>query len=154
MTGKDRDRRVQGNLFAYAKHRRDVDDFVAVAMRQNGKRWDGFGAHGSFKSDPAARGGVLLADPPPRVRASLLWCEAIEDAWAECRMLDDGNERGLAYLMEQNFCLDGVERSKDKNRECRAAICAACGISESTFYQWLSRVTEITGYHAARRGLV
>ena len=151
---RERVRCVHGNLFAYKKHKQAIDDFLAKAMRQSGKRWDSAGGRGSFRSDPAARGGLMLADPPPRIRHALDWCEAIEDAWAECRMLDDGNERGLAYLMEQNFCFDGAERSKEKNRECRADICVACGISESTFYQWLSRVTEITGYHAARRGLV
>ena len=150
----ERVRCVHGNLFAYKKHKQAIDDFVAKAMRQSGKRWDSAGGRGSFRSDPAARGGMLLADPPPRIKSALDWCCAIEDAWAECRMLDDGNERGLAYLMEENFCLTGDDHTRDCNREARMRICVACEISESTFYAWLHRVTNIVCYHAAQRGLI
>ena len=96
----------------------------------------------------------MLADPPPRIRHALDWCKAIDDAWAECRTLDDGNERGLEYLLVEYFCLTGDERPPEKNREGRRAICAACGISESTFYAWLRRVTDIVQYHARLRGLI
>lgn len=154
MNTRERVRCVHGNLYAYARHKQTIDDFVARAMRQNGKQWDSAGSRGTFRSDPAARGGMLLADPPPRIKSALDWCCAIEDAWAECRMMDDGNERGIAYLLETYFCLGGKGRNRDKNHESRAAICAECGISETTFYAWLGRITEIVCYHAAQRGLI
>lgn len=128
---RERVRCVHGNLYAYKKHKQAVDNFVARAMRQNGKRWDGAGRPSTFRSDPAARGGLMLADPPPRIRHALDWCKAIDDAWAECRTLDDGNEHGLEYLLVEYFCLTGDDHTRDCNREARMRICVACEIGSA-----------------------
>ena len=154
MMTTDRERHVHARLFSYAGYKKEIDEFFETALRQTAKQDDQSGVRGSFRSDPTARGGVMLADPPPRIREAMAWTRAIDDAWSECEMLDGGNPYGLAYLLERNFCLTGGPRPRSQNANARRRICEECGIAERTFYLWLDKVTSIAIYHASHAGLL
>lgn len=144
----ERERIVQGRMFRYAEYRREIEEFVARAMQQTAKSRDAV-VQSSFISDPTARGGIMLADPPPKIAEKIAWCEVVDDTRNEL-----ADEPVMLYVMEHNFGIDGEPHPREKNGECRKAICEYCGISESTFYMWLERITNIALYHAGRRGLV
>ena len=154
MMATERERHVHARLFSYASYKREIDEFFETAMRQGARTSEPGVTNGGYKSDPTARGGVMLADPPPRIQEAMAWVRAIEDAWAECEMLDAGNPYGLSYLLERNFCLTGEPRPRRQNAHARRRICEACGIAERTFYLWLDKTTSIVIYHASRAGLI
>lgn len=148
----ERNKEIHYHLYSYAAHKSDIEAYVSRAMRKTG-RMNETGIRGSYISDPTARGGVMLAEFPKRLQKKADWVAVIEDAWAECLAEDNGEPHGLAYLMERNFCLTGAPREKKLNEEAQKRICDECGISKSTFFARLAKITRIVEYHATQKGL-
>ena len=156
QTRIDRARKVRAMLYQYQRFVKRKAAYTVRAMGQTG-RHDESGIRGTYKSDPTARGGCMLADPPHRLAREWEWIDAINDAWAECMYLDktagrEGN--GLAYTIERLFCLTGEPRPKEKNSEAVREIAEACGISERTVYDWRDYITGIVEFHAGKRALL
>lgn len=103
-------------------------------------------------SDPTARAAILLAEMPEGTALKQKWCNAIEDAWAECVAQDAVNKNGMAFFMENVFSLT-EEPDADEN-SVRDKVCAHCNIAIPTYYNWMKTVTQIVVYHAAKRGLL
>jgi len=157
MQYDDRIRIVRGRLFGYYNDKQTVEEFIEAASHQTRKMSED-SIRGSYKSDPTARGGIMLADPPPKIAYKRAWIKAIEDAWAELHLEDHAYrrvpERGKAYVMEKYFCLTRPQRRKTLNDEARDQLCSECGISVRTFYNWLSDITAVVMQQAIRRGLL
>jgi len=149
-----RERYAHKIMFTYQDNKELVQNFMSKAYRYTYKMSDEPMVQKTFKSDPTARGGILLADPPEYIRDAVLKTEAVEAAWQEVKELDCGEPFGLAYLMEKNFCLTGNRRSKSANAVVRHKICSDCGIADRTFYSWMGQITDIMIYHATKRGLM
>lgn len=152
----DRQRAAQGKLFKYASYKALIAEYEARALSQT-RKCDTQYIKGAYRSDPAARGGVMLADPPHRIQIRMAWCSAIENAWAECKAEDAANGRsdvGMAYVMEEYFCLNKPPRDKEKNGEAREAMRKRCDISTRTFYEWISEIVDTVVYHAAKQNLL
>jgi len=153
-TAPSRERFAHKILFSYQDNKDEVQKFLTKAYRYNYKTSDEPSVMSTFKSDPTARGAMLLLDPPEHIRNAVLMVETVEAAWQEVKELDCGEPFGYSYLMEKNFCLTGKQRSRDQNAMMRHKICADCGIAERTFYSWMWQITEIVIYHATKRGLM
>lgn len=153
MTVFERTRTVYRHLFRYNKYKERIDEYTDSAMRRNVKT-DNAGVRGTYRSDPTARGGVMLAQLPKRIAAKVQWCGAIEDTLAECKMEDGNDDYGLAYILREYFCVGTEPRDEDKNAEAITNICNVADISRSTFFRRVSRITDIVLYHAARRKLI
>lgn len=147
------ERIVQGRMFQYSSYKQELASFETAALNQTVKISE-TGVRGSYISDPTARGGVLLAEPPPKVKEKYEWCAAIDEAHQDCLDEDMGNPFGLAYVMEKNFAIGGEPHPKAQNETYRKRICHDCNIAESTFYVWLKRITGHAIYRAAKRGLI
>lgn len=153
MTAIERANAIQHHLFSYQSYKQTYEEYVSRAMRQTQKMTE-TGIHGSHKSDPTARGAVMLADLPEQIKTKVLWIGAIEDAWAECIKEDCGKECGLAYVMEHYFCLTGERREKKHNGEAVRAICEECEITPVGFRTRRGKIIGIVQYHAALRKLI
>jgi AcrR family transcriptional regulator len=157
MQYDDRIRIARKQLYAYYADKEAIESFIEAATRQT-QKMDAEFVRGTYRSDPTARGGIMLADPPAAIRAKVEWVKTIEDAWAELHFEDHAYRRvpehGKAYVMEQFFCLTLPPRRKELNEEARDKLCAECGISVRTFYNWLTQITQCVIQHATRRGLL
>lgn len=157
MQYDDRIRIARKQLYAYYLDKQVIESFVDKATRQTQKMGEEY-VRGTYRSDPTARGGIMLADPPKDIRIKVEWVKAIEGAWAELHLEDQAYRRvpsrGKAYVMEKFFCLTRPPRRRELNEETREQLCDECGISVRTFYNWLSQITNTVIHHATRRGLL
>jgi hypothetical protein len=150
---KERRKIAQAQAFRYYEMRQAINAYEAEAYR-NLQRTDGSGVRSTFKTDPTARGGIMLADPPAHIIKAKNWVSAINDAWAECTLLDEGDERGYAYIIEQWFALDGNIRPREENKQTRERLIEECGLSRTGFYERLNTITDTIAYHASMKGLL
>lgn len=156
MQANSRRRIVQKKLFQYREYCAAIDEYVQCSCGQT-MRKNETGVRGSFRADPTARGGIALANPPKSITYMMRWVQAIEDTWRECALEDDADcleGIGLVRLMVDYFCLATEPRPRDENEQARERLCETCGISRSTFYERLNRISDIAVYHAARNGLL
>lgn len=157
MKYDDRIRIARGKLYAYYSDKQRIEAFIEAASKQTRKMGDD-AIRGTYKSDPTARGGIMLADPPPKMANRIEWVKAIEDAWAELHLEDHAYrrvpERGKSYVMEHYFCLTSPPRRKELNESARDKLCEECKISVRTFYNWLTQITQTVMQQAIRRGLL
>lgn len=157
MQYDDRIRLARKHLYSYYADKLAVEDFIASASRQT-QRMNDDAVRGTFKSDPTARGGIMLAEPPTKIARKVEWIKAIEDAWAELYLDDQAYRRvpsrGKAYVMEMYFCLTQPPRRKELNEIARDQLCNECKIAVRTFYNWLSDITQAVIHQATLRGLL
>ena len=153
MTQRERTAIIQKHMFQYAAYKQEIEDYMERAYGIVGKPSE-TGVHSTFISDPTGRGGVSLAHMPKKLVERRRWCKAIEGAMAECVLEDGDNETGLAYLFKEYFCLDGTRRRRSKNAEAIERICAASGISRSTFFSRMNKITDIVLYYALKKKLI
>lgn len=157
MQYDDRIRIARRQLYAYYTDKQVVESFVASAARQTRKMGED-SIRGTYKSDPTARGGIMLAEPPPKIANKVAWIKVIEDAWAELHLDDQAYRRvpsrGKAYVMERFFCLTQPPRRRERNNEARDTLCNECKIAVRTFYNWLSDITQAVIHQATLRGLL
>lgn len=157
MQYDDRIRIARKHLYAYYTDKQIVESFVEAASKQTRKMGED-SIRGTYKSDPTARGGIMLAEPPPKIASKVAWIKVIEDAWAELHLDDQAYRRvpsrGKAYVMERYFCLTQPPRRKELNEIARDQLCNECKIAVRTFYNWLSDITQAVIQQAIRRGLL
>lgn len=139
------------NAFRYQEYKAAVREYTDWALSQNGKQQlAGTPVSSGHRSDPTARAAIKLIDMPEHIRTKALWVRAVNDAWRECRE----DDKHLAYLFEHNFRLTGDILGPEHNTDVRKRIMDECGISVSTFYEWLENVADILVYHATKRKLL
>ena len=157
MTYDNRIGVARKQLYSYRWDKIVIEEYIESCSRQARKMGDD-AIRGTFKSDPTARGGIMLAEPPERIARRVEWVKAIEDAWAELHLEDQAYRRvphrGKAYVMENYFCLTQLPRRKERNDAARDKLCEECKISIRTFYNWLSDITACVIAQATRRGLL
>lgn len=146
---REREKIVQSHLYSYQSDKRDVEEYVERALGRSSRSFEAQ-IKSNTHSDPTAKSGLMLAEMPTEIALKSIWCDVIEDAWAECCVEGDGS----AIILEKNFALKGEGHEKERNAEHRLALCAEFGISESTYYARLKNATLIVMYHAARKGLI
>lgn len=145
----NREKIVRQNMYAYQRYVEEWDEFRNKALTRTPEH-DGTGVRGSTISDPTARGAVMLADMNDTIRKHMEWVAAVDDAMEECVMLDQGHENGFAYVLRENT----RKRFGRSRKVIRRMCCAECGISDRTYYDWLSRITMLVQLAAERRGLL
>lgn len=153
MTPRDRNRIIHKHLFQYRACKAVLDDYMQRAFNKTSKVNES-GVRAPFISDPTGRGGAALAQLPRKLEEKRRWCKAIEDALAECRLEDGDRDNGLVALLTEYFCLNKPRRQKDQNAEAVEKICAEHGISRSTFFNRMNKVTDIVLYYATRQELI
>ena len=157
MQYDDRIRVARKQLYSYYMDKQIVKDYFDAAHKQTRKMGDD-AIRGTFKSDPTARGGIMLAEPPDYIAERIAWIKAIEDAWAEMHIDDQAYRRvparGKAYVMEIFFCLTQPPRRRDRNEQARNNLCRECKIAIRTFYNWLSDITNAVVAQATLRKLL
>ena len=152
MTQHDRRRAAMSHAFKYQQYKADVNAYVdaCMALVAPKQQLEGTGVSSGHRSDPTARAAIKLAEMPEPIRTKALWVRAVNDAWRECRE----DDKQLAYLFEKNFRLTGEILGPEHNTAVRKLIMDECGISVSTFYEWLENVADILVYHATKRKLL
>lgn len=148
---------VYSHLYRYARYVEAIDEFRDSAMRQNQKQ-DQEHIRGSFHSDPTARGGIILAEPPSKIKTMQEWVYVIDTVHEQFRMEDEAynrGTRGIAYVMRTYFCMDTHERRDKKNNAAmQQTLAKRCRVSQRTIYAWLHTIGESVAVFADKKGLL
>ena len=149
---------VYSHLYRYAKYVEAITDFEESALRQLQKMDGGEHVHTSYVSDPTARGGILLAEPPRHIAVMKEWVAVVDMAYEQLLMDDEAynrGNRGIAYVMSVYFCLNGQERrDRSKNAETRIALAKRCKVTDRTIYGWLNKIGQTVAILAEKKGLL
>lgn len=147
-TQKDRARTVRSMLRKYEANKRQVDAFDQGA-EEFGCR-EPSAVRSTKVSDPTARIACKRADVPSGIQYRREWVAAINDARAECKVVDEHEDFGynLEFVLVSAYSLDGQPAMT------RQEIMKRCNFSTVTYYNRMSMITEIVMHHATKHGLL
>lgn len=149
---------IYAHLFRYSRYVEAITDFEESALRQLQKQDGGEHIRGSYVSDPTARGGILLAEPPKHIARMKEWVAVIDFVYDQMLLDDDAygrGNRGIAYVMTTYFCLNGQDkRDRTENGEMKQVLCKRCRVTERTLYGWLHKIGESVAVIAEKKGLL
>ena len=109
----------------------------------------GEGVKTSGISDPTARGGMRLAEPPEDIKVLMDWTWAIETAWAGLTHYEPQKAR----LLEAYYGLSNMSgRKREDSLKVRLRIMDELHISEKTFYNWRNDCVGAVIFAAIQKG--
>ena len=148
FTHKDRLLTVYGMLRKYSVNKREVDEFDQNTNELKAR--EPAVCRPNRISDPTARTAVKRADAPGGLQYKRDWIAAINDARAECKVIDEREDYGYAleFVLVNAYALDGQEPMP------RQQILRECHFSVSTYYSRMELITDIVMHHAGVRGLL
>ena len=149
MTQREREQTVRRHLYKYAQYKRDIEDYEQAVFGTHSS--DESGIRGSGISDPTARLGIALAEPPRAMVEKLRWVYAIDDALVELQDMDAGEKHGLVYIASHTYGLDGKRHKRKENRDTALKIASDCHMSVRALYYRLGVITNVVIFHAAER---
>ena len=144
MTQKDRERIVRRHLYRYALYVRELRQYEQAVF--GAPQHDGTGVRGSEISDPTARSGIALAEPPPSLGQHRRWIDAIDAAMNELAGMDGTDGQRM-------FGLDGQRHKRRENRDTALKIAIDCNLSVRAMYDRAGTIINTVIYHAAKAGL-
>lgn len=151
MTQRDREQVARRHLYRYAQYVRDVQQYEQSVFGTSPQNETGI--RGSEISDPTARSGIALADPPKALEQKRKWIDAIDAAMRELARMDAGAERGYTYICTHIYGLDGQKHKRKENSDTAAKIAEECFLSIRALYGRITTIVNIVIFHAAERGL-
>ena len=151
MTQKDRERITRRHLYRYTQYVREVRQYEQAVF--GAPQHDGTGVRGSEISDPTARSGIALADPPRRLEQHRRWISVIDAAMDELAGMDGQDVHGYAYICMRMFGLDGQRHKRKENRDTALKISGDCNLSVRALYGRVSTIVDTVIYHAPNAGL-
>lgn len=151
MTQKDRERIVRRHLYRYALYVRELRQYEQAVF--GAPQHDGTGVRGSEISDPTARSGIALAEPPPSLGQHRRWIDAIDAAMNELAGMDRTDGQGYVYICTRMFGLDGQRHKRRENRDTALKIAIDCNLSVRAMYARAETIINTVIYHAAKAGL-
>lgn len=150
LTMRDCYRAAERHLYRYRRLKAEISDY-RDSCAYKADTAGGEGVKTSGKSDPAAMGGIKLAEPPQDIRLKQGWVWAIESAWAELQQYDTPK----AVLMERYYGLDKRNgRAREDSLKVRLQIMERLHISEKTFYNWRNECVDAVIYGAIQCGVL
>lgn len=149
MTQREREQEARRHLYRYAQDRREIEEYEQSVF--GSPKHDESGIRGSGISDPTARLGVALAEPPQRLEHKRRWIAAIDDALDELRQTDV-DAHGLAYICTRIYGLDGRRHKRRENRDASIKVALDCHLSVRALYYRLGIITNVVIAHAADHG--
>lgn len=150
LTMRDCYRAAERHLYRYRRLKEEIAEY-RESCAYKADATGGEGVKTSGKSDPAAMGGIRLADPPQEIKDKQGWVLAIETAWAELTHYDEGK----AVLIERYYGLNRKNgRPRDESLKVRLEIMDELHISEKTFYNWRNECVDAVIYAAIQRGVL
>lgn len=148
MSMRDCYRAAEKYLYRYRKIKAQVETYEEESAYK-ADTMGGEGVKTSGKSDPTAKGGIRLAEPPEEIATLQDWVWAIETAWADLTHYEPQKAR----LFEVYYGLDSMTgRPRGKAGYTRDAIMHELHISEKTFYNWRNEAVEAVIYAAIQKG--
>lgn len=151
MTQRDREQVVRRHLYRYAQYVREVEQYEQSVF--GASQHNETGIRGSEISDPTARSGIALAEPPRSLEQKRRWIAAIDDTVIELERMDTDEEHGYAYICTHIFGLDGQKHKRKENSDTALRIAEDCNLSVRALYGRISTIINIVIYHAAELGL-
>ncbi len=150
MTQRDRERIARKHLYRYAQYARDVRQYEQSVF---GATHNETGIRGSEISDPTARSGIALAEPPKDLRSKRRWIEAIDASIIDLALMDGHDAYGYVYICTHMFGMNGQKHKRDENRETALKIAGDCNLSVRALYNRAGTIVNTVIYHAAGMGL-
>lgn len=151
MTQKDRERIARRHLYRYAQYVQEVRRYEQSVF--GAPQHDGTGVRGSEISDPTARSGMALADPPPSLDQHRRWIDAIDAAMNELAGMDGGDANGYVYICVRMFGMDGQKHKRKENRDTALKIALDCNLSVRALYGRIGTIISTVVYYAAKAEL-
>ena len=150
MSNKCLYRAAERALYRYQEHKRTVEMYEARCMRCQ-KPQSETGIRSSYRSDPTARGAIMMAERPQDVKDAMLWIWAIETAWAELLAYYPPRAR----IMEVYYGLNNVNgRERNKATETRMILQDELSIEQATFYRWKNDVVDAVIHAGIQCGIL
>lgn len=150
MTQRDREKTARRNLYRYAQYVREIRQYEQSVFSATHNET---GIRGSEVSDPTARSGIALADPPVDLRHMRLWVYAIDAAMDELAGMDGQDTHGYVHICTRIFGLDGKRHKRRENRDTSVKIASECSMSVAALYCRVKTIVNVVVYHAAELGL-
>ena len=151
MTQREREQTARWHLYRYAQYVRELRQYEQAVF--GAPQHDGTGVRGSEISDPTARSGIALAEPPPSLGQHRRWIDAIDAAMNELAGMDGTDGQGYVYICTRMFGLDGQRHTRRENRDTVLKISADCNLSVRALYGRVNTIVNTVIYHAAELGL-
>lgn len=150
MTQREREREARRRLYRYAQQKREIEEYEQAVF--GAPKHDKSGVRGPGISDPTARQGIALADPPRSITEKMRWVSAIEDALTELCEMDEGDAHGLVYICTHTYGMDGRRHKRRENRDTAIKIADDCHLSVRAMYYRLAVILNVVIYHATEHG--
>lgn len=153
MKRREMNRLAEMHLYLYRDHKREIQAYIDSCTDIHFGMGEAV-SHSSI-SDPAARGGLKLADKPRRIKTLEGWVWSVETAWAELRTFNPEE----AEIMERYYKLT-VPTKGDETLKARKAGRTARRIeiqndlylSDRTFYSRRDDIIESVVHAAIQCG--
>ena len=150
MTQREREKTARRHLYGYALYVREIRQYERSVY---GATRNETGIRGSEISDPTARSGMALAEPPADLQRKRAWIEAIDAAIDELRQMDAGNAHGYVYICTHIYGLNGQRHKRRENTETSLKVANDCTMSVAALYYRVKTIVSVVIYHAGQRGL-
>ena len=135
-------------LYRYRRNKAEADAFEE-GCSYKADCMGGEGVKSSGISDPTARGGMRLAEPPDDVKELQRWTWSIETAWADLMH----NEPPKARILEVYYGLNNMNgRRREDSLKVRLQVMEELHISERTFYNWKNDAVGAVIFAAIQKG--
>lgn len=146
MTQREREQTVRRHLYRYAQYVREVRRYEQSIF--GSPQTNETGIRGSNVSDPTARSGIALADPPKTLERKRRWIIAVDSAMDELSSMDGGDERGYVFICTHVFGLDGHRNKCRANRDSVLKIACDCNLSVRALYGRISTIINTVIFYA------
>ena len=150
MTQREREQTARRHLYRYAQYVREVRQYEQSVL---GATHNETGIRGSEISDPTARSGMALAEPPKDLGHKRQWIDAIDAAMDELAGMDGQDAYGYVHICTRMFGLDGQRHKRRENRDTALKISMDCNLSVRALYGRVNTIVNTVIYHAAELGL-
>lgn len=148
MSMRDCYRAAEKYLYRYRKIKAQVETYEEESAYK-ADTMGGEGVKTSGKSDPTAKGGIRLAEPPEEIATLQDWVWAIETAWADLTHYEPQKAR----LFEVYYGLDSMTgRPRGNALVVRLHLMDELHISERCFYAWKDDCVTAVIYAAIQKG--